>query len=147
MRLFLKSLSRSLPVFILVLGSSTHVMAQELDTETKKLSYMFGMDIGNTLKRNNVEVDLTILLKAVEDTLTGKEPLLSPEEAQTLKQSFFQKVQAQRAEEAKAVGEKNSAEGDAFLAENKDKEGVITTGKRPTVPSHQSRGRAQTQGG
>ncbi|MEE4380208.1 MAG: FKBP-type peptidyl-prolyl cis-trans isomerase [Candidatus Competibacteraceae bacterium] len=112
---------------LLATGLCSTVLAQELDTEQKKLSYVIGMEIGSSLKSGGADVDFAILSRAIEDMLTGKEPLITAEEAQTIKQAYFQKVQEQRASEAKVAGEKNRAEGDAFLAKNKDAEGVVTT--------------------
>lgn len=108
-------------------GLSGNASAEELDSDLKKLSYVLGMDIGNSLKQGNVEVDMETLQRAIADTMNDKELLLSAEQAQEIKQAYFQKMQAQRAEEAKVLGAKNQEEGTAFLAENKDKEGVITT--------------------
>jgi len=112
---------------LMTTGLCTTVLAQELDTEQKKLSYVIGMEIGSSLKSGGADVDFAVLSRAIEDTLTGKEPLITAEEAQTIKQAYFQKVQEQRASEAKVVGEKNRTEGEAFLTKNKDAEGVVTT--------------------
>jgi FKBP-type peptidyl-prolyl cis-trans isomerase len=112
---------------LLAAGFCTTVLAQELDTEQKKLSYVIGMEIGSSLKSGGADVDFAILSRAIEDALTGKEPLLTVEQAQTIKQAYFQKVQEQRAAKAQVVGEKNRTEGDAFLAKNKEVEGVVTT--------------------
>ncbi|NJN47239.1 MAG: FKBP-type peptidyl-prolyl cis-trans isomerase [Candidatus Competibacteraceae bacterium] len=112
---------------LMTAGMGSAVLAQELDTEQKKLSYVIGMEIGSSLKSGGADVDFAVLSRAIEDTLTGKEPLLTAEEAQTIKQAYFQQIQEKRSAEAKVAGEKNRAEGDAFLAKNKDAEGVVTT--------------------
>ncbi|MEZ5583788.1 MAG: FKBP-type peptidyl-prolyl cis-trans isomerase [Candidatus Competibacteraceae bacterium] len=112
---------------LIAAGLYTNAPAQELDTEQKKLSYVIGMEIGGSLKTGGADVDFATLARGIEDTLSGKEPLLSNEEAQAIKQAYFQKIQEQRASAAKAAGEKNRTEGDAFLAKNKDAEGVVTT--------------------
>jgi len=111
----------------LTVGLSARVLSEELDTDVKKLSYVLGMDIGNSLKQGKIEIDVDTLKQAIEDTLNGKKPLLTLEQAQEIKQSYFQKMQEKHAEEAKALGEKNQKEGAVFLAANKGKDGVITT--------------------
>lgn len=117
----------SMAALLAFAGLGASVLADELDTDIKQFSYVIGMDIGNSLKQGKVEVDVPTLQRAIEDTLTGKEPLLKAEQAQQIKQAYFQKMQEKRAEESKVLGEKNQQEGTAFLAENKDKEGVVTT--------------------
>jgi FKBP-type peptidyl-prolyl cis-trans isomerase len=53
--------------------------------------------------------------------------LLTNEEQLAVRQEFVRKLQAQQAEKAKAAAEKNKAEGEKFLADNKGKPGVKTT--------------------
>jgi FKBP-type peptidyl-prolyl cis-trans isomerase FklB len=53
-------------------------------------------------------------------------PKLSEQEMQDAKTAFQQKVQARAAKDMALLLEKNKKEGEAFLAENKTKEGVIT---------------------
>lgn len=100
---------------------------EELNTPEEELSYVLGMDVGNSLKRFGAEVDMDIFMDALNTTLKGETGLLTPERAREIKQAFMQKRREQQAAERKVAGEKNLAEGEAFLAENKTKEGVITT--------------------
>jgi len=102
--------------------------AQEsLETESEKLSYAIGLDIGQSLKDLDTELDLKVLMQGVEHVLQGQEPLLTTEELNAIKQAFFQQRQAAQQAAQQAAAEKNQAEGQAFLAENKTKEGVQTT--------------------
>jgi FKBP-type peptidyl-prolyl cis-trans isomerase len=100
---------------------------QKLKTPTDELSYVLGMDVGNNLKRFGTEIDLDILLDGVKATLHGGKTLVTPERATEIKKDFLLKRREQMAAERKAAGEKNLVDGKAFLAENKTKEGVITT--------------------
>jgi len=100
---------------------------QKLKTPTDELSYVLGMDVGSNLKRFGTEIDLNILLEGVKATLQGGETLVTPERATEIKKDFLLKRREQMAAERKAAGEKNLVDGKAFLAENKTKEGVITT--------------------
>jgi FKBP-type peptidyl-prolyl cis-trans isomerase len=101
--------------------------AQKLKTPAEELSYVLGMDVGNSLKRFDAEINLEIFMEAMQKTLKGEETRLTPERAREVKQAFFQQRRQQQAAEREAAGEKNLAEGEAFLAEHKTKEGVITT--------------------
>jgi len=98
-----------------------------LDSDVKKFSYAMGMDVGNSLKGLDASVDSEAFSQAVSDALAGKAPLLAPEESAKIKQEFFKKKQETQMAERKASGDKNKAEGEAFLAENAKKEGVKVT--------------------
>ena len=99
----------------------------KLTTEKEKVSYMVGLDMAKGLSQVKDEVELAIVLQAVEDSLTGKAPLLSEEEAQTVRQSFIQKLTAAQQAKQQESASKNKTEGEAFLAKNKSKAGVKTT--------------------
>jgi len=98
-----------------------------LDSESSKLSYAIGMDIGASLKSLSTEFDRPALIEAINARLDGKELLMKDGDAATVKQTFFKQQAEQRAAEQKAKGESNKAEGVKFLAENGKKKGVTTT--------------------
>lgn len=100
---------------------------QKLKATAEKLSYALGMDVGNSLKRFGAEVDFDIFMEAVQTTMTGGEPLLTRQQASKVTKDFVLEKRKKQAAERKAAAEKNLAEGEAFLAENKAKEGVTTT--------------------
>ena len=100
---------------------------KELKTDAEKLSYAIGLEIGTSLKNLPAEIDFPVFVRAVEDGLKGKEPMLTQEQAVEVKKAFGKKMQEERAQQRKELGEKNQKEGESFLAENKKKEGVITT--------------------
>ncbi|HEV2840639.1 MAG TPA: FKBP-type peptidyl-prolyl cis-trans isomerase [Chthoniobacterales bacterium] len=97
-----------------------------LKDQKDKASYSIGHDIGNTFKKQNVDINLDALVSGMKDALAGKEALPKEERDKTL--AAFQKelIEKQTAA-AKAAGEKNAAEGEKFLEENKKKDGVKTT--------------------
>ena len=99
----------------------------ELNTFEAKASYALGQDVGNSLKRMIAHVDIDILVRGLRDKLEDKEPLLDQAEAAEVMKEFSKKMQEAMTEEKKSAGEKNLKEGEAFLAENKAKEGVVTT--------------------
>ncbi|HWM23386.1 MAG TPA: FKBP-type peptidyl-prolyl cis-trans isomerase [Chthoniobacterales bacterium] len=97
-----------------------------LKDQKDKASYSIGHDIGSTFKKQNVDLNLDALISGLKDALAGKEALPKEERDKVL--AAFQKelIEKQTAV-TKAAGEKNAAEGEKFLAENKKKEGVKTT--------------------
>ncbi len=97
-----------------------------LKDQKDKASYSIGHDIGNTFKKQNVDLNLDALISGLKDALAGKEALPKEERDKVL--AAFQKELIEKQTAAtKAAGEKNAAEGEKFLAENKKKEGVKTT--------------------
>lgn len=102
-------------------------MPAELDTDAKQFSYVVGMDVGNSLKNLGTDLDLDTVVKAIRDVMEGNELLLNESQANELKQAFFQKRQQEAAEQAQEQAAANREKGEAFLAENAQKEGIETT--------------------
>jgi len=91
----------------------------------EKASYSIGANWGNSLKRQEVEVDLEATIKGLRDGLAGKSVLTDQELREALN-SVNQEIRAKLEEKRKHLGETNKQEGEKFLAENKTKPGVIT---------------------
>ncbi len=100
---------------------------EELKTDSDKLSYMLGMDIGAFLKEIPREVDFDIFISGIKDTFKGEKTLLTQEEAVQIKQEFVKEMQMEAIKKMNEISEKNKKDGEAFLAENKKKKGIITT--------------------
>jgi FKBP-type peptidyl-prolyl cis-trans isomerase FklB len=97
-----------------------------LKDKKDRLSYAIGLDVGNALKRQSVDVNTDIFMQGVKDALSGGKKLLTDEEVRETMTTFTKELAAKQAEERKALAEKNKKEGEEFLAENKKKEGVKT---------------------
>jgi len=97
-----------------------------LKDKKDKLSYAIGLDVGGALKRQSVDVNTDIFMQGVKDALSGGKKLLTDEEVRETMTAFSKELAAKQAEAMKKLGEKNKEEGEAFLAENKKKEGVKT---------------------
>ena len=105
-----------------------------------KFSYGLGMGIGQNLLSMGVKnIEMEKFVKGIKDVLAGAATEMSHAEAQKVVSEQFRKL----AEEAYA---KVKEEGEAFLAANKAKEGVVTlpsglqyevitegTGKKPSA--------------
>ncbi|MBP6273071.1 MULTISPECIES: FKBP-type peptidyl-prolyl cis-trans isomerase [Hallella] len=84
-----------------------------------KVSYALGMSIGRQLQQMNAaEVNVDDFAQAIKDVFASKTSL-TDSEAQQVVQDFFQRKAEEQAGAAKA-------EGEAFLAENAKKEGVVS---------------------
>ncbi len=104
-----------------------HPTTPALTTETQRLSYTFGVDLGKNFKRQGVKIDPTALIQGLTDASQGKPTQLSREEMMKTLQKFRQKMMSERDLRFKQQAELNRHEGEAFLAENQSKEGVTTT--------------------
>jgi len=118
-------------IFPLMLCLGTQVPAQESQTLTTykdKLSYWFGQQFGQEFRKNiddyvtQKELDLNQeqLAKGVEDALLRNPSLLTEDEIKSVL------MRLQQEQYVKYLTAKNLKEGQAFLAENQKKEGVVT---------------------
>jgi len=97
----------------------------QLATQKEKVSYSIGLSIGTTWKKQGVEVDLEPLLQGIKDALAGTNPLLTEQETKEVMTAFQKDLRVKQEEKRKQLGEKGKKEGDAFLAENVKKPGVV----------------------
>ncbi|MEE4134533.1 MAG: FKBP-type peptidyl-prolyl cis-trans isomerase [Desulforhopalus sp.] len=93
----------------------------------EKLSYSMGFEVGNYFKGAGDDVQKEFLILGIEDAFAGKDAALSAEEMQAVKQEFALKVQARQMAQLEEMKAANMAAGEAFLAENRQKEGVVVT--------------------
>jgi FKBP-type peptidyl-prolyl cis-trans isomerase FklB len=113
------------PLCIVLTGSPVFAGEKaELKTQKDKVSYAIGMDMGGSLKRNSIDVDIDALVKGLKDSLAGGNTLMTEQEQRETLITFQKEFQAKQQEKMKALAEKNKKEGEAFLAENKKKIGV-----------------------
>src|SRR5580698_5386763 len=97
-----------------------------LKTQKDKASYAIGLNIGKSMHKDSVDVDTAILLRGLKDGLAGTKPLLTDDEARTTMVALQADLRKKQEEKMLVQGEANKKEGDAFLAENKTKDGVVT---------------------
>lgn len=97
-----------------------------LKTDKDKVSYALGMNLGANLKRDSVDIDTAIFVRALKDTVAGGNMLLTESEARATLTQLQTAVRAKQMEKMKLAGEANKKEGDSFLAANKTKEGIVT---------------------
>lgn len=97
-----------------------------LTTPKDKASYALGYNLGRGLKGQMVEVDPAIVAQAIKDAFAGTPSLLTDEEIRASLTKLEQDTRAKQAAMLKAMTEDNEKAGQAFLAANKTKEGVVT---------------------
>ena len=104
------------------------VSAQEpavLNTPKEKVSYALGVGVARNFKRQGIEVDLDLLVKGLRDELAAQKLLLSEDDLRTTMKGFQEEMRQKQVEAAKLAAAANKKAGDAFLAENQKKEGVV----------------------
>jgi len=94
--------------------------------ETEKLSYALGMNLGIGFHQQALEVDPKLILQGVQDGLAGGKTLLTEQEMVATLQQFQSELRSKSEERRRGLAETNLKEGEAFLAANKLKEGVVT---------------------
>ena len=115
------NLSKTILIFILSsVYFSAHAAKPESDKE--KLSYSMGIFFGQSVTRQDMDLDIPAFMTAVEDILKGADLKLSTDEMQQILADFQKKEQEERS--AKAAN--NKQEGIKFLEDNKNKDGVVT---------------------
>jgi len=101
-------------------------------TELQRFSYSLGMTMGANFKAQGIQTDPDWMVQGMKDAISGAPTRVTPQEAQQemagFQRKMMEKMQQRRkemAEEMKKKAEANKKAGDAFLAENKKKEGVV----------------------
>jgi FKBP-type peptidyl-prolyl cis-trans isomerase FklB len=101
-----------------------------LTTEKDKASYAIGVnigkDLGEKLRKDSVDVNTAIVLRGMKDALAGGKMLLTDDQAKAAMDQFMADLREKQEKKMAIAGDVNKAKGDAFLATNKTKDGVIT---------------------
>jgi FKBP-type peptidyl-prolyl cis-trans isomerase len=82
-----------------------------------KASYALGMNIGNSLKRSHLDINLEVMMEAIKDIENGRETKLTEAQSREVLTAYQQEMRHR-------VVENNLKQGEAFLAANKKKDGV-----------------------
>jgi len=98
-----------------------------LADENARINYAVGYQVGGDFKRQGLDLDPEIVARGVADALSGAEPAMTPAEMRRALTELQQTVTAARQAEADEEAAEQRAAGQAFLEENKGKEGVQVT--------------------
>jgi len=97
-----------------------------LKTQKEKVSYGIGVDLAKSFRSQGIEVDPDLLVRGLKDGLSGGKLLISETDLRKVLAEFRAEFMQKRAQEMKLAAEENRKKGEAFLAENGAKEGVMT---------------------
>jgi FKBP-type peptidyl-prolyl cis-trans isomerase FklB len=98
----------------------------QLESLQDRVGYGIGLRIGRDFRTQGVAIDPKVLLKGVEDGLSGAAPLLSDEEIQKALTAMQAELNQRQEKRRKALGEESLRAGQVFLERNGKKEGVVT---------------------
>lgn len=119
-------LAASLAAMTLVSAAAS---AQDTTSEKGKLSYAIGFNTGVELAEltaRGEQVDVNTVIKAIQDAYAKKQPAVPVDQLQVAVENMQKRQQAKMQAEFSKLSAENKSKSDAFLAQNKAKQGVQT---------------------
>jgi len=113
-------------ILILIGCGSDQQSNVTLESSVDSVSYSIGVDIGKSMKIQELEMNGNAFFEGWSKAYNDEELKLSDEEMLAVLNSFRQKLQEDSQLKAQVQAEDNLEKGNAFLAENANKEGVVT---------------------
>ena len=97
-----------------------------LETQQDRISYGIGVGVARNLKSQEIQVDLDAVMQGMKDTLSGRKLLMTETDLQKTMTDFQAGLTQKQLQARQLEAEKNKKEGEAYLAANAAKEGVVT---------------------
>lgn len=97
-----------------------------LSTDMDKLSYSIGADLGKNFKKQGIEISPAAMAKGLQDGMSGGQLQLTDDQMKDVLNKFQKDLMAKRNADFAKKSEENKSKGEAFLNQNKGKEGVVT---------------------
>ncbi len=98
-----------------------------LESSVDSVSYSIGVDIGKSMRAQELEMNEKALFEGWSSSYQGKDLKLTEDEMLSVLKAFQTEMQEKSRIRANAQAEKNLKEGEDFLAENGKRDSVITT--------------------
>jgi len=98
-----------------------------LRTEDQKASYGIGLQMGEQLQAAEGRIDVNAFMAGFRDGMAGRDPALSHDEIEAALMALGEAIQEEEMARYAEEAERNAREGEAFLEENRAKEGVQVT--------------------
>lgn len=95
-------------------------------TPSQAAGYSIGVQFGRRLQTLGSDVDVDMVKQGMADVLESKPLLMTEDQIRNSTRDLYMANQRRRVEELRRVAEKNKAEQNAFLEENKTKDAVTT---------------------
>ena len=108
---------------IVLLMLPAAVIAQDLESDRGKLGYAIGYEFG--AETSDWDIDIESVISAIRDANAERDPQVPVEEMRQVLAAFNEQLRQERLEQFQQLAESNKAEADAFLAENRGKNGIV----------------------
>jgi len=110
----------------LLIGSANAEEKKDFKDTEDAVSYSIGFQMGADFVKHGVTVDPEMIVEGLRDGMSGVKPRLSEEDMKARLSELEAKIKQAKQLEMKEQAARNLAEGEAFLAENAKKKGVVT---------------------
>jgi FKBP-type peptidyl-prolyl cis-trans isomerase FklB len=100
-----------------------------LKTDKQKQSYAIGQSMAKNLQRGGLttdDVDTAVLARGIRDALSNAKPAMTEDEQHAALTALSTTARTKAEAKKTVMGAENKKAGDAFLAANKGKDGVVT---------------------
>jgi len=113
---------------IIFISCTAESQVNSVKPQNKKdtASYAIGVNIGQSVKQQGIDLNADMLAAGLRDALADK-ALLTEEQVRAALMALQQEAQEKAQVERSKKGGEAKTRGEQFLAENKKKEGVMTT--------------------
>ncbi len=122
----MKRLITMLAVALLMAAVCQAEERNDLTGTKAKNSYSLGYEFGNNLRAQEIDLDERILLDAIRDALGGRKPAMRTEDMRDKLKQLRKEVLIRYNLRQNERAAQNKRDGEAFLADNRDKKGVTT---------------------
>ncbi|GFI05453.1 outer membrane protein MIP [Muribaculaceae bacterium] len=98
------------------------------DQNFDRISYALGLSMGNNFRASGIEtINVADFADGVAAVFSGKDLKMTYDEAKEEIRKYFTAMQERQQAEAAKVGEQNRKLGEAYLADNAKRPGIVTT--------------------
>lgn len=101
--------------------------AQSLTTDEQKASYAVGVDIGQNIVGQGLQIDANALSLGIQDAINQRELKLSDEQMAEAIENLTAKMQQQQQAKMQAIADENAKQSADFFKQNASKSGIKTT--------------------
>ncbi|MDR2727841.1 MAG: FKBP-type peptidyl-prolyl cis-trans isomerase [Chitinispirillales bacterium] len=99
----------------------------KLNDGCDSLSYVIGRDVGEQLQKFAADIHIDAFTRGINSGINGLSSIISESATDSIRMDFIQKMQRRQMEEQQNSKSENLKESEAFLSQNSQKRGVLTT--------------------
>ncbi len=99
---------------------------QVLKSKRDVQSYGIGVNIAKSFNRDEIDIDMDLLVRGMKDFMSGERLLMPERDMRRAMNGLQGEVRQKAAARNRIAADDNRKKGEAFLAENRNREGVVT---------------------